>query len=113
MTFPLFASTPSSPLRSTGFAAIACAAMLLLAGCGEHNAPVVNTEPPAPIVQGNQIRFAPDHPQLKLLGVVPATAAKRASTCRAGWSGTRSARSACSLPSPAASPTSGPTSARA
>ena len=79
MTFPLFASTPSSPLRSTGFAAIACAAMLLLAGCGEHNAPVVNTEPPAPIVQGNQIRFAPDHPQLKLLGVVPATAAKSVS----------------------------------
>lgn len=79
MTSFLFPSTSPSPVRSAGFAAVAFAAMLMLAGCGEHNAPVVNNEPPAPIVQGNQIRFAPDHPQLKLLAVVPATAAKSVS----------------------------------
>ena len=69
----------TSVFPSAGFAAIAFAAALMLAGCGERDAPVVNTEPPAPIVQGNQIRFAPDHPQLKLLAVVPATAAKSVS----------------------------------
>jgi cobalt-zinc-cadmium efflux system membrane fusion protein len=69
----------TSVFPSTGFAAVALAAILMLAGCGERDAPVANTEPPAPIVQGNQIRFVPDHPQLKLLAVVPATAAKSVS----------------------------------
>ena len=69
----------TSVFPSAGFAAIAFAAALMLAGCGAHDAPAANTEPPAPIVQGNQIRFAPDHPQLKLLAVVPATAARSVS----------------------------------
>ena len=69
----------TSVFPSAGFAAIALAAALMLAGCGAHDAPAANPEPPAPIVQGNQIRFAPDHPQLKLLAVVPATAARSVS----------------------------------
>ncbi|RZL97884.1 MAG: efflux RND transporter periplasmic adaptor subunit [Variovorax sp.] len=69
----------TSVFPSAGFAAIALAAALMLAGCGAHDAPAANPEPPAPIVQGNQIRFVPDHPQLKLLAVVPATAAKSVS----------------------------------
>ncbi|HSU22001.1 MAG TPA: efflux RND transporter periplasmic adaptor subunit [Variovorax sp.] len=69
----------TSVFPSAGFAAIAFAAALMLAGCGAHDAPAANPEPPAPIVQGNQIRFAPDHPQLKLLAVVPATAARSVS----------------------------------
>ena len=51
-------------------------AVLLLAGCGERAAPTAQAEPPAPSVQGNQIRFSPDHPQLKLLAVVPATSGR-------------------------------------
>ncbi|MGI4779313.1 MAG: efflux RND transporter periplasmic adaptor subunit [Janthinobacterium lividum] len=51
-------------------------ALLLLAGCGEHAAPTAEAEPPAPSVQGNQIRFAPDHPQLKLLNVVAAASGR-------------------------------------
>ncbi|VTU12789.1 membrane fusion protein cluster 2 protein [Variovorax sp. SRS16] len=43
-----------------------------LAACGDHGGSVVDAEPPAPTVQGRQIRFAPDHPQLRLL---PLTAA--------------------------------------
>ena len=44
----------------------------LLTACSE--APVPPAAPPAPIVQGNQIRFAPNHPQLALLGMTAATA---------------------------------------
>lgn len=47
---------------------------VLLTACGER--PVPKAEPPAPIVQGNQLRFAADHPQLKLLSVTPASAAQ-------------------------------------
>jgi cobalt-zinc-cadmium efflux system membrane fusion protein len=43
-----------------------------LAACSDRGASMVDAEPPAPIVQGAQIRFAPDHPQLRLL---PLTAA--------------------------------------
>ena len=41
--------TPVPPSRSTGFAAVAFAAMLMLAGCGGREAPPVNTEPPVVI----------------------------------------------------------------
>ncbi len=43
---------------------------LTLAACSEP--PVPPAEPPAPIVQGSQLRFAPGHPQLALLGMVAA-----------------------------------------
>ncbi len=54
----------------------ACAllAMLLLAGCNEAPAPA--PEAPAPILQGNQLRFAPGHPQLALLGIAAAAPGK-------------------------------------
>ncbi|MEK9951032.1 MAG: efflux RND transporter periplasmic adaptor subunit [Curvibacter sp.] len=47
---------------------------LLLAACSE--APPPAAEAPAPIVQGQQLRYVQDHPQLQLLGVVPAQPAK-------------------------------------
>ena len=46
----------------------------LLAGCTETVAPP--PEPPAPILQGSQLRFAPGHPQLALLGIATATPSK-------------------------------------
>ncbi len=46
----------------------------LLAAC--HEAPTPKVEPPAPIVQNNQIRFAPNHPQLALLSISAASATK-------------------------------------
>ncbi|WP_293405093.1 efflux RND transporter periplasmic adaptor subunit [Polaromonas sp.] len=54
----------------------ACAllAMLLLAGCNEAPSPA--PEPPAPILQGSQLRFAPGHPQLALLGIATAAPGK-------------------------------------
>jgi cobalt-zinc-cadmium efflux system membrane fusion protein len=57
-------------------AVAATLALLVLAGCGERAAPATEAEPPAPSVQGNQIRFSPDHPQLKMLGVVPAASGR-------------------------------------
>jgi membrane fusion protein, heavy metal efflux system len=44
----------------------------LLTACSE--APAPQAAPPAPIVQGNQLRFAPNHPQLALLGITTAAA---------------------------------------
>ncbi len=55
---------------------LAVAMLTGLAGCGDRAAPANDAEPPAPVVQGNQIRFAPDHPQLKLLAVVAASPGK-------------------------------------
>jgi cobalt-zinc-cadmium efflux system membrane fusion protein len=57
-------------------AVAATLALLVLAGCGERAAPATEAEPPAPSVQGNQIRFSPDHPQLRMLGVVPAASGR-------------------------------------
>jgi len=50
------------------------ASTLLLAACGEQPAPPAAA--PDPVVQGNRIRFVPDHPQLRLLAVAPAEAAQ-------------------------------------
>jgi cobalt-zinc-cadmium efflux system membrane fusion protein len=47
---------------------------LLLGGCNDSPAP--KPEAPAPIVQGNQLRFAPGHPQLALLNVSAAQPAR-------------------------------------
>ena len=45
-----------------------------LIACTEAPAPI--PEPPAPIVQGNQLRFATGHPQLALLGLTAAAPGK-------------------------------------
>ena len=50
------------------------AALTLLSACTEAPAPA--PEAPAPILQGNQLRFAPGHPQLALLGIASATPGK-------------------------------------
>ena len=47
---------------------------LLLAACGEAPSPAV--EAPAPIMQGEQLRYPAGHPQLKLLGLASAEAAR-------------------------------------
>ncbi len=49
-------------------------ALTLLAGCNDTPAPA--PEAPAPILQGKQLRFAPGHPQLALLGLVSAAPGK-------------------------------------
>ncbi len=46
----------------------------LLSACNE--APAPHQDAPAPIVQGNQLRFSPGHPQLAMLHTTPAQAAK-------------------------------------
>ncbi|MDM0075335.1 efflux RND transporter periplasmic adaptor subunit [Variovorax sp. J2P1-59] len=66
-----------SPLRPVLLAVLAA---LTLAGCVDRNAPVAEAEPPSPIVQNNQIRFAPDHPQLKLLTLTAAAPGKSVRT---------------------------------
>ncbi len=48
--------------------------LALLAACTE--APTPAPEAPAPILQGNQLRFAPGHPQLALLGMATAAPGK-------------------------------------
>lgn len=48
--------------------------LALLAGC--DNAPAPTPVAPAPILQGKQLRFAPGHPQLALLGIVTAAPGK-------------------------------------
>lgn len=50
------------------------AALALLSACTE--APAPPPEAAAPILQGNQLRFAPDHPQLALLGITAAAPGK-------------------------------------
>ena len=47
--------------------------LLVLAGCQEPAPPPAKAPPP--IMQGEQLRFAPNHPQLALIGLVSATPA--------------------------------------
>ena len=61
-----------NPLFKTKLLALGACAML--AACTE--APQPAPEPPAPIVQGNQLRFPPGHPQLALLGITAAAPGK-------------------------------------
>jgi cobalt-zinc-cadmium efflux system membrane fusion protein len=61
-------------LTRYGFASIVALQALFLVAC--HEAPPPKVEPPTPIVQNNQIRFAPNHPQLALLGISAASNAK-------------------------------------
>ena len=48
--------------------------LALLTACSEGPAPA--PEAPAPILQGSQLRFAPNHPQLALLGMATAAPGK-------------------------------------
>jgi membrane fusion protein, heavy metal efflux system len=65
--------TTQTTTRSVlGLSAIVALQALFLNACSE--APVPPAAAPAPIVQGNQIRFAPNHPQLALLGITAAAA---------------------------------------
>jgi len=48
--------------------------LLVLAGCQEAAEPTAKAPPP--ILQGEQLRFAPNHPQLALIGLVSATPAQ-------------------------------------
>lgn len=61
-------------MKQTHFVLLITAALsaALLSAC--HEAPVQKVEAPAPIVQNNQLRFAPNHPQLALLGITAASA---------------------------------------
>jgi cobalt-zinc-cadmium efflux system membrane fusion protein len=56
------------------FGAFGLALLALISACTEAPAPA--PEAPAPILQGNQLRFAPGHPQLALLGIVSAAPGK-------------------------------------
>ena len=59
-------------MKPTALLSALCLA--LLAACTEAPAPA--PEAPAPILQGNQLRFAPNHPQLALLGLATAAPGK-------------------------------------
>lgn len=47
-----------------------------LAACNKAQEPTGNPPPPAPILQGEAIRFPPGHPQLAMIGVVDASPGK-------------------------------------
>jgi cobalt-zinc-cadmium efflux system membrane fusion protein len=70
-----FLTTPScASLIRRGVAGILALQALLLVAC--HEAPAPKVEAPTPIVQNNQIRFAPNHPQLALLSITAASSTK-------------------------------------
>ena len=74
-------------------ASAAATALVLLAACNE--APAPPPEAPAPILQGNQLRFAPNHPQLALLGIATAAPGKAISVelpARLVWNEERTQR---------------------
>lgn len=53
---------------------VLAAALAMLSACKEAPAPAA--EAPAPILQGNQLRFVPGHPQLAMLGLTSAAPGK-------------------------------------
>ncbi|HVL45949.1 MAG TPA: efflux RND transporter periplasmic adaptor subunit [Acidovorax sp.] len=63
--------SPASVL-ARGLLTLAAASTVWLAGCSPAAGPAPEAEAPAPVVQEGQLRFAPGHPQLSLLGVVEA-----------------------------------------
>jgi cobalt-zinc-cadmium efflux system membrane fusion protein len=77
-------------------ASAALAAALALAGCGKPEAPAAPETPPAPILDGQQLRYSPDdHPQLKLIDVTRAEAADKVVTplpARLVWDESRTQR---------------------
>ena len=60
--------------HTTFLSAFSLALLACLSACTEAPAPA--PEAPAPILQGSQLRFAPGHPQLALLGIVSAAPGK-------------------------------------
>ena len=60
--------------HTTSLSAFSLALLAFLSACTEAPAPA--PEAPAPILQGSQLRFAPGHPQLALLGIVSAAPGK-------------------------------------
>jgi len=63
-------------MKKTTLALLMLATLSAALLCACQDAPAPKTESPAPIVQNNQLRFAPNHPQLALLGVTAATASQ-------------------------------------
>ncbi|KAF1050139.1 efflux RND transporter periplasmic adaptor subunit [Xylophilus sp.] len=84
---------PASALLAT---AVALGAAALLAACGDKaEAPAAPPEAAPPIVQNNQLRFPPGHPQLALLGTAEARAAGELTVelpARLVWNEERTAR---------------------
>ncbi len=62
------------PLRTPTLRFSLLITLLVLAGCQEPAPPPAKAPPP--ILQGEQLRFAPNHPQLALIGLVSATPAQ-------------------------------------
>ena len=62
------------PLSTPTLRASLLISLLVLAGCQEVVEPPAKAPPP--ILQGEQLRFAPNHPQLALIGLVSATPAQ-------------------------------------
>jgi cobalt-zinc-cadmium efflux system membrane fusion protein len=71
---PEFSSSKDTVKYNPLLSAFSLALMACLSACTE--APVPAPEAPAPILQGNQLRFAPGHPQLALLGMASAAPGK-------------------------------------
>ena len=67
-------TTPGTIVKHKLSTTLVAGMLALLAGCNEAPAPA--PEAPAPILQGNQLRFAPGHPQLALLGLATASPGK-------------------------------------
>ena len=66
-----FRRSPIAALMIAG----SLSALMLLGGCGESGKTAEPAPPPAPILQGKQLRFPAGHPQLALLVSAPARAA--------------------------------------
>jgi len=62
------------PLSASTLRVSLLISLLVLAGCQEAVEPPAKAPPP--ILQGQQLRFAPNHPQLALIGLVSATPAQ-------------------------------------
>ncbi len=69
MQLPVVKTLSTSTLRAS-----LLIGLLVLAGCQEAVEPPAKAPPP--ILQGEQLRFAPNHPQLALIGLVSATPAQ-------------------------------------
>ena len=67
-----------SPVKRIVFYALTASLLLVLTACTEAPAPTPAIA--APVLQGRQLRFAPDNPQLALLGVSTAAASKTLTT---------------------------------
>ena len=84
-----------APLRAIALVT-ALASLALLGACSDRSAvAAVQPEAPAPSVQGNQIRYAPNHPQLAMLGVtaaVPSRAVRVELPARLVWNEERTQR---------------------